>query len=662
MKKLLSSAIFLLLTLNIWGQTSFSPALQAKILNSVFEIVIDKIEDDTISYEKPLPFDRLPFKERTDKFNSIGTAFLLDDGTFYSASHVFNLTGKSSFKNYYIRNSQGQTFKVQQITALSNTRDFIRFTVPDFKPAENAGLSPEETFEINSTVYSVGNAQGEGIVIRDGLITSATPEDRNGAWNWIRFSAAASPGNSGGPLINSEGKVIGIITMKNQNENLNYALPITEIKTGNNNIGIIDTREYYSLPNILNYKQYFEFKYEIQLPKSYEELNSELSKAYAEKIQEVVKLMRKEYNPLEKKGFATSSQYPTFNFYSYIPDMPMTVYLNESGVWDYGYGKSYTYKMENNGSIEYSAVMNFYVMNITKPDNVTLKELIENPKIYMDYIVKMLNLYRSVANENITITSLGNPEKSDTYKDYFGRTWYANYYAIDCYDSMVLTYALPLPTGLYVIYKFSTRNQIENCFPLDIGFVADHTYTDYFGHLDQWQEYLSLPEEIMAARSDYEKQFKLEWSENKLSFSNGDCTVNLTPDQFVFDKDTRIDIRNSYNIKDGNLVIENRGISVYNSSKSENYKMLSIIKYPEPLPNADKNTTDVWKQKVSKIAPLNGVPYNYEQYTFLDKIIIPDEKENPDALYEVTFELLNQNQFEQIEGFSKYVIDGLQFN
>jgi serine protease Do len=82
-------------------------------------------------------------------------------------------------------------------------------------------------------VLAVGNAFGEGVVIRDGLYTSATDEDQDGRWKWIRFSAAASPGNSGGPLLDGDGKVIGIVIGKSPNENLNYSLPIARVLGGN---------------------------------------------------------------------------------------------------------------------------------------------------------------------------------------------------------------------------------------------------------------------------------------------------------------------------------------------------------------------------------------------------------------------------------------------
>jgi S1-C subfamily serine protease len=96
-------------------------------------------------------------------------------------------------------------------------------------PGKDVALPLDRTPALNAVVYAVGNALGTGVVIRDGLYTSDTPEQQDGAWKWMRFSAAASPGNSGGPLLDKDGKVIGVVLMKSANENLNYALPIREV-------------------------------------------------------------------------------------------------------------------------------------------------------------------------------------------------------------------------------------------------------------------------------------------------------------------------------------------------------------------------------------------------------------------------------------------------
>ena len=90
-------------------------------------------------------------------------------------------------------------------------------------------LATNNTTQIDEPVFAVGNALGEGVVIRDGLLTSLTPEDQDGRWKWLRYSAATSPGNSGGPLLNAAGEVVGVVIGKSPGENLNYALPIEHV-------------------------------------------------------------------------------------------------------------------------------------------------------------------------------------------------------------------------------------------------------------------------------------------------------------------------------------------------------------------------------------------------------------------------------------------------
>ena len=90
-------------------------------------------------------------------------------------------------------------------------------------------------------MFAVGNALGEGVVIRDGVYTSDSPEEQDGKWNWLRFTAAASPGNSGGPLVDRHGQLIGVVLRKSPSENLNYALSIAQVlgaKEGEGSAGI----------------------------------------------------------------------------------------------------------------------------------------------------------------------------------------------------------------------------------------------------------------------------------------------------------------------------------------------------------------------------------------------------------------------------------------
>ena len=56
---------------------TMDPAMLPQVQGATFEVVIPKPVKDPLSYEKPLPFDQLPYQQRTDKYYSVGTAFAL---------------------------------------------------------------------------------------------------------------------------------------------------------------------------------------------------------------------------------------------------------------------------------------------------------------------------------------------------------------------------------------------------------------------------------------------------------------------------------------------------------------------------------------------------------------------------------------------------------
>ena len=77
-------------------------------------------------------------------------------------------------------------------------------------------------------VYAIGNTEGQGICIIDGIVSDRERDvfDKK----YIVFTAAVSHGNSGCPLFNSSGRVIGIANfiMKDV-PSMNYAIPFSRI-------------------------------------------------------------------------------------------------------------------------------------------------------------------------------------------------------------------------------------------------------------------------------------------------------------------------------------------------------------------------------------------------------------------------------------------------
>ncbi len=107
--------------------------------------------------------------------------------------------------------------------------------------AEAAEIWDSNDMSIGEKVYAIGNANGQGISVTNGLlsveseyITMTAPDaSRNIRYRVMRTDAAINHGNSGGGLFNAQGYLVGIINAKNvedETDNMGYALPITQVK------------------------------------------------------------------------------------------------------------------------------------------------------------------------------------------------------------------------------------------------------------------------------------------------------------------------------------------------------------------------------------------------------------------------------------------------
>lgn len=108
--------------------------------------------------------------------------------------------------------------------------------------AEKATLGNSDTVELGEKVFAVGNPQGEGISVTDGIVSKDSEtislkrlDGATGTFNVrvMRTSAAINSGNSGGGLYNGDGELIGIVNAKSIEEdvdNMGYALPISMVK------------------------------------------------------------------------------------------------------------------------------------------------------------------------------------------------------------------------------------------------------------------------------------------------------------------------------------------------------------------------------------------------------------------------------------------------
>ncbi len=108
--------------------------------------------------------------------------------------------------------------------------------------AEEAVFGDSNTVAVGEKVVVVGNPRGMGISVSEGVLSVDSEyivmsgldnENRSVTHRVMRTDAAVNGGNSGGPMFNVYGQLIGIINAKSTGddvENMGYALPISQVQ------------------------------------------------------------------------------------------------------------------------------------------------------------------------------------------------------------------------------------------------------------------------------------------------------------------------------------------------------------------------------------------------------------------------------------------------
>ena len=99
-----------------------------------------------------------------------------------------------------------------------------------------AELGDSDSVQVGEFCMAIGNPLGLGITVTDGIVSAVnrtvTDEDGN-SYEAIQTNAAINSGNSGGALVNSQGQVIGINTLKVSGdgvEGVGFSIPINSTK------------------------------------------------------------------------------------------------------------------------------------------------------------------------------------------------------------------------------------------------------------------------------------------------------------------------------------------------------------------------------------------------------------------------------------------------
>jgi S1-C subfamily serine protease len=98
-------------------------------------------------------------------------------------------------------------------------------------------LGDSDDVQVGEKVIAIGNPLGLQFSVSEGIVSAIHRKGINDLEAYIQTDAALNPGNSGGPLINKKGEVIGINNFKiGEGESLGFALESNYIKDTVNDI------------------------------------------------------------------------------------------------------------------------------------------------------------------------------------------------------------------------------------------------------------------------------------------------------------------------------------------------------------------------------------------------------------------------------------------
>ncbi len=98
-------------------------------------------------------------------------------------------------------------------------------------------MARNENVQVGRKVIAIGNPLGLSFTVTEGIISAINREGPNGLEEYVQTDVSLNPGNSGGPLIDTEGKVVGMNNFKvGGAESLGFALESEAIKKSVNSI------------------------------------------------------------------------------------------------------------------------------------------------------------------------------------------------------------------------------------------------------------------------------------------------------------------------------------------------------------------------------------------------------------------------------------------
>jgi serine protease Do len=167
---------------------------------------------------------------RFERQKAQGSGFIVsEDGHVLTNSHVVNEADRLTVKLSDGRSFQAETIGVDQRTDLA----VIRI---EGEKLPTLPLGDSSNLEVGEWVLAIGNPFGLQSTVTAGIVSAVGRSDVGivAYEDFIQTDCAINPGNSGGPLLNLDGRVVGIntaiLSRTGGNMGIGFAIPVNMAK------------------------------------------------------------------------------------------------------------------------------------------------------------------------------------------------------------------------------------------------------------------------------------------------------------------------------------------------------------------------------------------------------------------------------------------------
>ncbi|MBD3267793.1 trypsin-like serine protease, partial [bacterium] len=228
-----------------------TPVVEAvqKVLPTVVNISTRSTKQITVYRQTPFgelfnhPFSPLvsPFGEReTYQVESVGSGVVVENGYIVTNNHVIASDTGSAIHvadEIFVTLYEDQKQHKAKVVGADPRADIAILKI-DASPSKYLPWGRSDDLMIGETVIGIGNALGQPFTVTSGIISalnrSITTENDMRLFNLIQTDADINRGNSGGPLVNINGKFIGlntvIISPSGGSVGVGFAIPVLRVK------------------------------------------------------------------------------------------------------------------------------------------------------------------------------------------------------------------------------------------------------------------------------------------------------------------------------------------------------------------------------------------------------------------------------------------------